>query len=165
MGMPCIFWASGAGHSLAAIWVAEWRDAPGAEEESGAHRAMPAGGLDLGTSRACGDENPASLSRNYGAEPFAARCKNGFDVASKLTQPAKVQEPSMDQILASIRRINARRRGKNLQSPEKPGDPQQRIAKPAVMKDIPCRRVRAGRRSRLPRRGKAGAATCPACRF
>ena len=36
-----------------------------------------------------------------------AWCKSGFDVELEMTQPAKVQEPSMEEILASIRRIIA----------------------------------------------------------
>src|SRR3954453_3622665 len=48
-----------------------------------------------------------------------------------MTQPAKVQEPSMEEILASIRRIIADDEAKPAAA-EKPA-----AAKPAVMKDIP----------------------------
>jgi cell pole-organizing protein PopZ len=50
-----------------------------------------------------------------------------------MTQPAKVQEPSMEEILASIRRIIADDEAKP--AAEKPASPA--AAKPAVMKDIP----------------------------
>lgn len=52
-----------------------------------------------------------------------------------MTQPAKVQEPSMEEILASIRRIIADDEAKPA-SAEKPASPSA-AAKPAVMKDIP----------------------------
>lgn len=51
-----------------------------------------------------------------------------------MTQPAKVQEPSMEEILASIRRIIADDEAKPAAA-EKPASPA--AAKPAVMKDIP----------------------------
>jgi cell pole-organizing protein PopZ len=51
-----------------------------------------------------------------------------------MTQPAKVQEPSMEEILASIRRIIADDEAKP--AAEKPASPPA-AAKPAVMKDIP----------------------------
>ena len=59
-----------------------------------------------------------------------------------MTQPAKVQEPSMEEILASIRRIIADDEAKppvaekpaSAAAPEKPAAP---AAKPPVMKDIP----------------------------
>src|SRR3954469_16601588 len=42
------------------------------------------------------------------ANPFRLGVKLGVDdVESEMTQPAKVQEPSMEEILASIRRIIA----------------------------------------------------------
>src|SRR5436190_23307457 len=52
-----------------------------------------------------------------------------------MTQPAKVQEPSMEEILASIRRIIADDEAKPAAA-EKPASPVV-AAKPAVMKDIP----------------------------
>jgi cell pole-organizing protein PopZ len=52
-----------------------------------------------------------------------------------MTQPAKVQEPSMEEILASIRRIIADDEAKPAAA-EKPASPPA-TAKPAVMKDIP----------------------------
>ena len=52
-----------------------------------------------------------------------------------MTQPAKVQEPSMEEILASIRRIIADDEAKPA-SAEKPAS-LAAAAKPAVMKDIP----------------------------
>ncbi len=52
-----------------------------------------------------------------------------------MTQPAKVQEPSMEEILASIRRIIADDEAKPA-SAEKAASPPA-AAKPAVMKDIP----------------------------
>ena len=52
-----------------------------------------------------------------------------------MTQPAKVQEPSMEEILASIRRIIADDEAKPVAA-EKPASPAA-AAKPAVMKDIP----------------------------
>jgi len=52
-----------------------------------------------------------------------------------MTQPAKVQEPSMEEILASIRRIIADDEAKPAAA-EKPASPSV-VAKPAVMKDIP----------------------------
>ena len=52
-----------------------------------------------------------------------------------MTQPAKVQEPSMEEILASIRRIIADDEAKPA-AVERPASPAA-AAKPAVMKDIP----------------------------
>src|SRR5438445_5319366 len=52
-----------------------------------------------------------------------------------MTQPAKVQEPSMEEILASIRRIIADNEAKPAAA-EKPASPPA-AAKPAVMRDIP----------------------------
>ena len=52
-----------------------------------------------------------------------------------MTQPAKVQEPSMEEILASIRRIIADDEAKPAAA-EKPASPAA-AAKPAVMRDIP----------------------------
>src|SRR6476469_87602 len=57
------------------------------------------------------------------------------DVESEMTQPAKVQEPSMEEILASIRRIIADDEAKPAAA-EKPASPAA-ATKPAVMKDIP----------------------------
>ena len=59
-----------------------------------------------------------------------------------MTQPAKVQEPSMEEILASIRRIIADDEAKPAAA-EKPASPAPAAAKlapaakPAAMKDIP----------------------------
>jgi uncharacterized protein len=67
-------------------------------------------------------------------------------VESEMTQPAKVQEPSMEEILASIRRIIADDEAKPPATAEKPASPAPAPAKPAaaappvkppVMKDIP----------------------------
>jgi cell pole-organizing protein PopZ len=52
------------------------------------------------------------------------------DVELDMTQPAKVQEPSMEEILASIRRIIADDDAKPAAAPEKPGV--QAAAKPAA---------------------------------
>jgi len=52
------------------------------------------------------------------------------DVELDMTQPAKVQEPSMEEILASIRRIIADDDAKPAAAPEKPGA--QAAAKPAA---------------------------------
>ena len=62
-----------------------------------------------------------------------------------MTQPAKVQEPSMEEILASIRRIIADDEAKppvaekpaSAAAPAKPEKPAAPAAKPPVMKDIP----------------------------
>jgi cell pole-organizing protein PopZ len=59
-----------------------------------------------------------------------------------MTQPAKVQEPSMEEILASIRRIIADDEAKPAAaekpaSPPAAAKPEPLAAKPAVMKDIP----------------------------
>jgi uncharacterized protein len=52
-----------------------------------------------------------------------------------MTQPAKVQEPSMEEILASIRRIIADDEAKPVAAEKSASAPA--AAKPAVMKDIP----------------------------
>ena len=52
-----------------------------------------------------------------------------------MTQPAKVQEPSMEEILASIRRIIADDEAKPAAAEKLASPPA--AAKPAVMKDIP----------------------------
>src|SRR6187549_800586 len=59
-----------------------------------------------------------------------------------MTQPAKVQEPSMEEILASIRRIIADDEAKppvaeKPASPVAPAKPAAPAAKPAAMADIP----------------------------
>ena len=62
-----------------------------------------------------------------------------------MTQPAKVQEPSMEEILASIRRIIADDEAKppvaekpaSAAAPAKPEKPAAPAAKPPLMKDIP----------------------------
>jgi uncharacterized protein len=72
---------------------------------------------------------PACISGT--GESVAAWCKFGVDdVESEMTQPAKVQEPSMEEILASIRRIIADDEAKPA------GDKAAPAAKPA-MRDIP----------------------------
>ena len=57
-----------------------------------------------------------------------------MDVESEMTQPAKVQEPSMEEILASIRRIIADDEAKPAAA-EKPVSPAAAVT--PVMKDIP----------------------------
>src|SRR5471032_2680044 len=64
------------------------------------------------------------------------------DVESGMTQPAKVQEPSMEEILASIRRIIADDEAKppaaeKSAGAEAPAKPEKPAAKAPVMKDIP----------------------------
>jgi uncharacterized protein len=66
------------------------------------------------------------------------------DVESEMTQPAKVQEPSMEEILASIRRIIADDEAKpaaveKTAAPARPNPPQASTpaAKPSVMTNIP----------------------------
>jgi cell pole-organizing protein PopZ len=54
-----------------------------------------------------------------------------------MTQPAKVQEPSMEEILASIRRIIADDEAKPAEKAANPAAPEAPVAKPAVMTDIP----------------------------
>ena len=54
-----------------------------------------------------------------------------------MTQPAKVQEPSMEEILASIRRIIADDEGRPATAAEQPAKPAAPAAKPPAMKDIP----------------------------
>jgi len=67
------------------------------------------------------------------------RAKGVDDVESEMTQPAKVQEPSMEEILASIRRIIADDEAKP-PVPEKPAAVAP-SAKPAVMNDIPPSKI------------------------
>ena len=72
-------------------------------------RAMCRAALDLGTSQACAMKIPACIS-GTGKSCLAwckTLCEGVDDVESEMTQPAKVQEPSMEEILASIRRIIA----------------------------------------------------------
>ena len=83
-----------------------------------------------------------------------------------MTQPAKVQEPSMEEILASIRRIIADDEAKpagrrEARQPAAPHPPSRRsrsaappAAKPPVMKDIPPSAI-------APRRRKGAAAAAP----
>src|SRR6187399_499238 len=75
-----------------------------------------------------------------------AWCKFAVDdVESEMTQPAKVQEPSMEEILASIRRIIADDEAKppvaeKPASPPAAAKPEKPAASPAkapVMKDVP----------------------------
>jgi cell pole-organizing protein PopZ len=54
-----------------------------------------------------------------------------------MTQPAKVQEPSMEEILASIRRIIADDEAKPAEKAANPAPSEAPAAKPAVMSDIP----------------------------
>jgi uncharacterized protein len=70
-----------------------------------------------------------------------------------MTQPAKVQEPSMEEILASIRRIIADDEAKPAAA-EKPASPPAPAAKVPVMKDIPPSAIAAA--------AKPAAATKPA---
>jgi uncharacterized protein len=82
------------------------------------------------------------------------RAKSVDDVESEMTQPAKVQEPSMEEILASIRRIIADDEAKPpvaekpaspaaVPAPAKPEKPAAvaPAAKPAVMNDIPPSKI------------------------
>ena len=75
-----------------------------------------------------------------------------------MTQPAKVQEPSMEEILASIRRIIADDEAKPAAA-EKPASPAA-AAKPAVMKDIPPSAIAPA--PKPARRAEAGPATTAA---
>ena len=75
-----------------------------------------------------------------------------------MTQPAKVQEPSMEEILASIRRIIADDEAKPAAA-EKPASPPA-AAKPAVMKDIPPSAIAPA--PKPARRAEAGAACATA---
>src|SRR6476646_2149711 len=67
------------------------------------------------------------------------------DVESEMTQPAKVQEPSMEEILASIRRIIADDEAKPAAAEKPPGQAAAKPEKPAAaspaakpaMNDIP----------------------------
>ena len=76
-----------------------------------------------------------------------------------MTQPAKVQEPSMEEILASIRRIIADDEAKPAAA-EKPASPPA-AAKPAVMKDIPPSAIAPA--PKPARRAEASAAATAAC--
>src|SRR3954465_11208748 len=92
--------------------------------------------FELGTSQARAANFPDPIPGT--GKSAGAWCKFGVDdVESEMTQPAKVQEPSMEEILASIRRIIA-------DDEAKPGDKAAAAAAPAaaapsnsVMKDIP----------------------------
>ncbi len=77
-----------------------------------------------------------------------------------MTQPAKVQEPSMEEILASIRRIIADDEAKPAAA-EKPASPAA-AAKPAVMKDIPPSAIAPA--AQACSRAEAGSAACPCAR-
>jgi cell pole-organizing protein PopZ len=77
-------------------------------------------------------------------------CDSVDDLESEMTQPAKVQEPSMEEILASIRRIIADDEGKPpaaekaAPAPEPPPRAERPAAVPAarpVMNDIPPSRI------------------------
>src|SRR5262249_18099908 len=75
-------------------------------------------------------------------------CDGVDDLESEMTQPAKVQEPSMEEILASIRRIIADDEGKPPAAEKAASAPQPpRAEKPAapaakpVMNDIPPSRI------------------------
>src|SRR5947207_13062683 len=122
--------------------------------------------FDLGTSQARATKFPDPTPGT--GNSAGAWCKFGVDdVESEMTQPAKVQEPSMEEILASIRRIIADDEAKPADAKsseaksseaksseaklseakpaaaEKPASPsappkqEAPAAKPAVMKDIP----------------------------
>jgi len=80
--------------------------------------------------------SPAILQENFGT------LEGVDDVESEMTQPAKVQEPSMEEILASIRRIIADDEAKppaaeKSAGAEAPAKPEKPAAKAPVMKDIP----------------------------
>src|SRR5215475_508819 len=88
--------------------------------------------MKLPDKRFSGPANPPSLGIGFGVD----------DVESEMTQPAKVQEPSMEEILASIRRIIADDEAKPSDKPAAAAAPAAVAApsapapKPA-MKDIP----------------------------
>src|SRR4051812_10233180 len=105
--------------------------------------------FELGTSQARAANFPGPIPGT--GKSAGAWCKFGVDdVESEMTQPAKVQEPSMEEILASIRRIIADDEAKPAEAkpaeakpaaaekpapaPVKPDPP---AAKPAAMKGIP----------------------------
>src|SRR5205085_12286361 len=88
--------------------------------------------FDLGDKSGARNEIPAPPTRT--GQSAMAWCKFGVDdVESEMTQPAKVQEPSMEEILASIRRIIADDEAKP--AGDKASGPAA-AARPA-MKDIP----------------------------
>jgi cell pole-organizing protein PopZ len=74
-------------------------------------------------------------------------CDGVDDLESEMTQPAKVQEPSMEEILASIRRIIADDEGKPAAEKAAPTPEPPRAAKPPapaakpVMADIPPSKI------------------------
>ena len=73
-----------------------------------------------------------------------------------MTQPAKVQEPSMEEILASIRRIIADDDAKPAAAPEKPGA--QTAAKPAAPEPAPP--ATASKDSRISSGGSSCSMSC-----
>ena len=75
-----------------------------------------------------------------------AWCKVVYDVESEMTQPAKVQEPSMEEILASIRRIIADDEAKPAAAGEAAGWRKAAPRRSRVMKDIPPSAIAAGAR-------------------
>ncbi len=120
--------------------------------------------LDLGTSQAVAMKIPACISGT--GKSFPAWCKIGVDdVESEMTQPAKVQEPSMEEILASIRRIIADDEAKPA------GDKAPAAAAPAAkpaMKDIPPSAIPAAQVAAKPARAsqtcRAATAAAGSCR-
>src|SRR6201989_3151308 len=89
--------------------------------------------------------NPASLD--------VISCPGDDDVESEMTQPAKVQEPSMEEILASIRRIIADDEAKPAEKANGPAAPPRSetpppAAKPSVMRDAPPSAASAQSRAR-----------------
>jgi uncharacterized protein len=78
---------------------------------------------------------------------YGDACDGVDDLESEMTQPAKVQEPSMEEILASIRRIIADDEGKPAAEKAAPAPEPPRAEKPAapaakpVMNDIPPSRI------------------------
>src|SRR5205807_2454343 len=73
-----------------------------------------------------------------------------------MTQPAKVQEPSMEEILASIRRIIADDEAKPAEKPSAPASPTfadpngTAPAKPSAVRDIPPARPKAAAQPPMP---------------
>ena len=100
--------------------------------------------LDLGTSQACAMKIPAAYPEPANPASLGVkRCEGVDEVESEMTQPAKVQEPSMEEILASIRRIiaddEAKPRGRR-KSPRSPCAPAAKPEKPAQRRRPPRRR-------------------------
>jgi cell pole-organizing protein PopZ len=106
------------------------------------------------------DENPQPFESETG-KSCSAWCKTlgeGVDdVEWDMTQPAKVQEPSMEEILASIRRIIADDEAKPAEKGANPA-----AAKPAVMTNIPPSAIAAAQAAPAKASPPAPAAAPPA---